>query len=102
MDETEPTMTNLFLQLGLAADAPSIAGFIARHQLPADVRISEAPYWNDGQRQFLAEQLGADANAASTRCTCAAWRATTACCGRRRTPRTRPCTCASCGTSRGR
>ncbi len=61
MDETDPTMTNLFLQLGLAADAPSIAGFIARHQLPADVRISEAPYWNDGQRQFLAEQLGADA-----------------------------------------
>ena len=61
MDETEPTMTNLFLQLGLDADEQAIARFIGAHQLPADVRIADAPYWNDGQRQFLAEQLGADA-----------------------------------------
>ena len=61
MDETEPTMTNLFLQLGLDADAGAIAGFIRGHQLPAGVRISEAPFWSDGQRQFLAEQLLADA-----------------------------------------
>lgn len=61
MDETEPTMTNLFLQLGLDADEQAIARFIGAHQLPAETHIAEAPHWNDGQRQFLAEQLKADA-----------------------------------------
>lgn len=56
-----PRMTNLFLQLGLEADDKSIAAFIASHQLPADVLIADAPFWNDGQRQFLAEQIKADA-----------------------------------------
>jgi len=45
----------------LDADDHAIADFISRHQLPADVHIAEAPFWNDGQRQFLAEQLRADA-----------------------------------------
>ena len=56
-----PRMSNLFLQLGLDADDKSIATFIASHQLPADVLIGDAPYWNDGQRQFLTEQIKADA-----------------------------------------
>lgn len=60
MDDT-PRMTNLFLQLGLEADEQSIAGFIVDHQLPTEVSILEAPFWNEGQRQFLAEQLKADA-----------------------------------------
>ena len=58
--DAEPRMTNLFLQLGLPADEQSIATFIAKHQLPADVMLTQAPFWNDGQRQFLAEQLTAD------------------------------------------
>ncbi|TWT22302.1 DUF2789 domain-containing protein [Luteimonas marina] len=62
MDDTEPRMSNLFLQLGLDADDRAIARFIREHQLEADVHIAEAPFWNDGQRQFLAEQLGADAS----------------------------------------
>ncbi|MCW5579727.1 MAG: DUF2789 domain-containing protein [Luteimonas sp.] len=61
MDETEPRMRNLFLQLGLDADEQAIARFIGTHQLPADVPVSDAPFWNDGQRQFLAEQLMIDA-----------------------------------------
>lgn len=61
MDETQPSMTNLFLQLGLDADDKAIAAFIGSHQLPADVHIVEADYWNRGQRQFLAESIGADA-----------------------------------------
>ena len=61
MDDTEPTMGNLFLQLGLDADAAAIAGFIRDHQLPAGVQIADARCWNDGQRQFLSEQLKADA-----------------------------------------
>lgn len=61
MITTEPTMTNLFLQLGLDASEQGIARFIEGHQLAADVLMADAPYWNDAQRQFLAEQLKADA-----------------------------------------
>ena len=62
MDTTESNMTNLFLQLGLPAEKAEIAAFIRGHQLAEDVRVSEAPYWNDGQRQFLREQLVVDAD----------------------------------------
>ena len=61
MITTEPTMTNLFLQLGLDASEQGIARFIESHQLAADVLMADSPYWNDAQRQFLAEQLKADA-----------------------------------------
>lgn len=62
MITTEPRMTNLFLQLGLEATDEAIARFIREHQLPGDVTLVGAPYWNDGQRQFLAEQLKSDAD----------------------------------------
>lgn len=61
MNEPTPRMTNLFLQLGLDADPAAIAQFIKTHQLPADVGLAEAPYWNDAQRQFLAEEIKEDA-----------------------------------------
>lgn len=59
--EPTPRMTNLFRQLGLDSDAAAIARFIKTHQLPTGVRLSEAPYWNDAQRQFLSEELKEDA-----------------------------------------
>ena len=62
MDTREVRMTNLFLQLGLPAGKDEIAAFLRAHQLPEDVRVSEAPFWNDGQRQFLREQLVVDAD----------------------------------------
>ncbi|MFT4189990.1 MAG: DUF2789 domain-containing protein [Comamonas sp.] len=61
MDSTEPTMTNLFLQLGLDASARGIADFILAHQLDAGVKVTEAPYWSSAQRQFLGEQIKSDA-----------------------------------------
>jgi hypothetical protein len=61
MNNAVVRMSNLFLQLGLDAGDAAIAGFIRAHQLPADVDLVDAPYWNDAQRQFLAEQLKADA-----------------------------------------
>ena len=61
MDETTPNMTNLFLQLGLDSDNAAIAQFIKQHQLPTDVAIGEADFWTTSQRQFLDEQLLADA-----------------------------------------
>lgn len=60
MSSVTPRMTNLFLQLGLDSSEEAIAQFIKSHQLAADVDIADAPYWNDGQRQFLSEQLKAD------------------------------------------
>ncbi|SFD96721.1 DUF2789 domain-containing protein [Paracidovorax konjaci] len=61
MITTEPTMTNLFLQLGLDESPEAIAEFIRTHQLANEVRVADAPFWSDAQRQFLAEQLKADA-----------------------------------------
>ncbi len=61
MSDATPRMTNLFLQLGLDADEAAIAAFIRSHQLPTEVSLFDAPYWNDAQRQFLTEQIKADA-----------------------------------------
>ena len=62
MITTEPTMTHLFQQLGLDDSEHGIASFIKEHQLPTDVALGSAIYWNDGQRQFLSEQLKEDAS----------------------------------------
>lgn len=62
MDTTETRMTTLFEQLGLEASHEAIAAFILGHQLPADVKVTEAPYWSPSQRQFLGEQLKQDAD----------------------------------------
>lgn len=62
MDTTESSMTNLFLQLGLPAEKDEIADFIRMHQLPEDVRVSEAGFLSDHQRQFLREQWVEDAD----------------------------------------
>ena len=61
MDDTTPRMTNLFLQLGLDADPAATAQFINTHQLPADVMLADAPYWDNAQRQFLTEEIKEDA-----------------------------------------
>ncbi|MFT3815490.1 MAG: DUF2789 family protein [Acidovorax sp.] len=61
MNTTEPTMSNLFEQLGLDASDQAIARFIQTHQLAADVALADAPFWSVGQRQFLTEQLKEDA-----------------------------------------
>lgn len=57
---TIPRMSNLFLQLGLDNSDEKIAEFIGNNQLPADVELIDAPFWNEGQRQFLAEKLASD------------------------------------------
>ncbi|MBF0804746.1 DUF2789 family protein [Neisseria sp. 19428wB4_WF04] len=53
--------TDLFLQLGLPAEPQEIAGFIMRHRpLPESVSLSDAPFWNTAQAQFLQEQRQLD------------------------------------------
>ncbi|HPU52768.1 MAG TPA: DUF2789 domain-containing protein [Aquabacterium sp.] len=61
MNNAVVRMTNLFLQLGLESGDAAIAEFISSHQLPADVSLVDAPYWNESQRQFLSDQIKADA-----------------------------------------
>ena len=61
MITTEPTMTHLFQQLGLEEGEQDIARFITSHQLPTEVALSDAPFWSPAQRQFLLDQLKADA-----------------------------------------
>ncbi|MGE8557631.1 MULTISPECIES: DUF2789 domain-containing protein [unclassified Acinetobacter] len=60
MSQTRPRMTNLFEQLGLDSSEEAIALFIATHQLNAHTKITEAEFWTDAQRQFLAEKLKSD------------------------------------------
>ncbi len=61
MEMKTPEMSDLFSQLGLEESEEAIARFIKSHQLPSDVRLSDAPFWSAGQRQFLLEQFTADA-----------------------------------------
>lgn len=61
MDTVQVRMTNLFHQLGLDASEKGIAEFISNHQLPPEVRLADAPFWNAAQRQLLDELLKADA-----------------------------------------
>lgn len=61
MITSDPTMTNLFLQLGLDASEQGIAQFIKSHQLAAGVALDAAAFWTHAQRQFLSEQLKDDA-----------------------------------------
>lgn len=61
MITTDPTMTNLFLQLGLDESPQGIAQFIKTHQLDTEVALADAPFWTDAQRDLFKQQLHADA-----------------------------------------
>ena len=53
---------DLFSQLGLPDDSPSIEDFIAAHRpLAPEVRLADAPFWTTGQSQFLREEILDDA-----------------------------------------
>lgn len=53
----------LFEQLGLPADVPSIAAFIQRHSpLDPATRLEEAAFWTPAQAALLREQIVADAD----------------------------------------
>lgn len=53
----------LFAQLGLPADVPSIAAFIQSHSpLNAATRLEDAPFWTPPQAALLREHLQEDAD----------------------------------------
>lgn len=57
------TMSSLFAQLGLSAEAADIDQFIAAHRsLGKNVALCSAPFWTQAQRTFLAEEIIEDAD----------------------------------------
>jgi hypothetical protein len=63
MDDSFHRFTDLFAQLGLPSDNPSISRFISQYT-PLDdaVELENAPFWNTSQANFLRENLAADAD----------------------------------------
>lgn len=57
MEDVHHSLESLFAQLGLGTSGPEIDKFIDEHQLPADVKVSEAEFWNESQATFLKEAI---------------------------------------------
>ncbi|WP_040260587.1 DUF2789 family protein [Pseudomonas massiliensis] len=60
MEDVHHDLESLFAQLGLGTSAEEIDRFIDEHQLPGDVKVSEAPFWSQAQASFLKEAIMAD------------------------------------------
>jgi hypothetical protein len=60
MEDVHHSLESLFNQLGLASTGEEIDKFIDEHQLPADVKVSEAEFWTEAQKGLLKEAIGAD------------------------------------------
>lgn len=53
--------SELFDQLGLPSDKASIKSFIEQHRpLDGDLLLVDAPFWNEGQREFIREKKKTD------------------------------------------
>ncbi|WP_323846805.1 DUF2789 domain-containing protein [Microbulbifer magnicolonia] len=50
-------LNDLFAQLGLPSEDAAIEEFLARHHLQGEEKLSRAPFWSDGQREFLEEAI---------------------------------------------
>ncbi len=63
MEATNHHFAELFKQLGLPDDATSIDQFITSHSpLKSDIKLVDAPFWKDSQRQFLKDIIIEDAD----------------------------------------
>ncbi|MGE6387713.1 DUF2789 family protein [Pseudomonas sp. NPDC078416] len=60
MEIMTPSLELLFEQMGLESDQASIDGFVAAHQLPEGVKVSEADFWTDNQAALLKEKIQLD------------------------------------------
>lgn len=62
MQITTIELPDLFSQLGLPNTDFAITRFIKEHPLPEGVRLTDADFWNDAQRQFLRESWQQDSD----------------------------------------
>jgi len=56
------SMTVLFEQLGLAAEADQIRKFLSEHRLFDNQRIEQADYWTPAQAAFLQQAIAEDSD----------------------------------------
>lgn len=63
MEPPVHNLQSLFKQLGLPDDPDSINQFVAVHSpLKGDLKLADAFFWTDSQRQFLREGILEDAD----------------------------------------
>lgn len=63
MENYEHTMSDLFAQLGLPDADEEISYFIHQHRpIPGSLPLDKAPFWNNGQSQFIQEALDDDSD----------------------------------------
>ena len=60
LTQQKPSLDLLFSQLGLANSPAAIELYIRTHQLPANVSLHDAPFWNKSQRALLISHLVQD------------------------------------------
>lgn len=61
MSNAEKSINMLFEQLGMDGSDEAIDQFVIANQLPKDVKLVDAPFWNDNQRKFLKDEYRLDA-----------------------------------------
>ena len=58
----QPTMADLFTQLGIDSSEEGMDAFIEEHKgMNQSRHIEEAPFWNDSQAAFLKQAIDEDA-----------------------------------------
>ncbi len=63
MEKAFHHFNELFAQLGLPSDEAGIRRFITRHRpLTPELRLADAPCWNETQARFLREAIAQDAD----------------------------------------
>jgi hypothetical protein len=63
VEDSIPTMTRLFDQLGLDSEPTSIQAFIAAHKpLAATTKLADAPFWSPSQAEFLRGEMEEDSD----------------------------------------
>ncbi|WP_339478773.1 MULTISPECIES: DUF2789 family protein [unclassified Pseudomonas] len=60
MEQPSHELKTLFDQLGLTCDGTAIDDFIIAHPLAPEIKLVEANFWSDQQKDLLREWLLAD------------------------------------------
>ncbi len=58
---SDKSLNSLFEQMGLDGSDTAIDQFVMEHQLSPEIKLVDAPFWNDNQRRFLKEEFTMDA-----------------------------------------
>lgn len=58
---SDKSLNSLFEQMGLDGSDTAIDEFVMEHQLSPEIKLVDAPFWNDNQRRFLKEEYTMDA-----------------------------------------